>query len=93
MSEHAQALMISTRVHAIFGYTLIMAGVTRIIEVCFFADVSTADDDDTNSEHTLADGTQTPIPTAEGNTAKAGAARAFRHLPAYVSKNTVHSRM
>ncbi|KAF8914467.1 hypothetical protein CPB85DRAFT_1298019 [Mucidula mucida] len=84
MSEHAQALMISTRVHAIFGYTLIMAGVTRIIEVCFFADVSTADDDDTNSEHTLADGTQTPIPTAEGNTAKAGAARAFRHLPAYL---------
>ncbi|KAJ4489069.1 hypothetical protein C8R41DRAFT_954626 [Lentinula lateritia] len=36
MSEHAQALMISTRVHALFGYTLGLAGVTRIIEICFF---------------------------------------------------------
>ncbi|KAF9026309.1 hypothetical protein BDZ89DRAFT_1134884 [Hymenopellis radicata] len=61
MSEHAQELMISTRVHAVF-----------------------ADDDDTNSEHTLAGGTQTPIPATEVNTAKAGAARAFRHLPAFL---------
>ncbi|KAF8654668.1 hypothetical protein AX16_003485 [Volvariella volvacea WC 439] len=36
MSDHAQALMISTKVHAVFGYTLILAGVTRIIEICFF---------------------------------------------------------
>jgi hypothetical protein len=35
MSGHAQALMISTMIHSLFGYTLIAAGVTRIIEVCF----------------------------------------------------------
>ncbi|KAK0534074.1 hypothetical protein OC835_002799 [Tilletia horrida] len=35
MSGHAQALMISTMVHSLFGYVLMAAGVARIIEVCF----------------------------------------------------------
>jgi hypothetical protein len=34
---HAQALMFSTMVHSIFGYTLAVAGIARIIEVCFVA--------------------------------------------------------
>ncbi|KAE8220908.1 hypothetical protein CF319_g5637 [Tilletia indica] len=35
MSGHAQALMISTMVHALFGYVLMAAGLARIIEICF----------------------------------------------------------
>ncbi|KAK4984849.1 hypothetical protein LTR66_008365 [Elasticomyces elasticus] len=35
MSAHPQSLMLSTMVHAVFGYTLMSAGLTRIIEVCF----------------------------------------------------------
>lgn len=35
MSGHAQALEISTRVHATFGYTLMAGGICRIIEICF----------------------------------------------------------
>ncbi|THH22127.1 hypothetical protein EUX98_g8244 [Antrodiella citrinella] len=59
MSEHAQALMISTKVHATFGKTLMLAGVARIIEVCFivpkFTPETSSIADDNNSEHTLAD--------------------------------------
>lgn len=35
MSEHSQHLAISTKVHAMFGLTLILAGLTRIFEICF----------------------------------------------------------
>lgn len=35
MSAHTQTLMISTMVHTIFGYTLMAAGLTRIIEISF----------------------------------------------------------
>lgn len=35
MSGHVQALELSTRVHSLFGYTLMTAAVCRIIEVCF----------------------------------------------------------
>lgn len=35
MSGHAQALMLSTQVHSLFGYTLMCAGICRVIEVCF----------------------------------------------------------
>ncbi|KAF7596286.1 hypothetical protein BBP40_002430 [Aspergillus hancockii] len=35
MSAHPQFLMISTMVHTIFGYTLMAAGLTRIIEISF----------------------------------------------------------
>nr|XP_031861156.1 uncharacterized protein CI109_003517 [Kwoniella shandongensis]KAA5528228.1 hypothetical protein CI109_003517 [Kwoniella shandongensis] len=35
MSAHEQALMISSKIHALFGYALMGAGVARIIEVCF----------------------------------------------------------
>ncbi|KAJ5080958.1 hypothetical protein N7456_013668 [Penicillium angulare] len=35
MSAHAQSLMISTMIHSIFGYTLMAAGATRIIEISF----------------------------------------------------------
>ena len=90
MSDHAQALMISTRVHAIFGYTLMLAGVTRIIEVCYFApsfavagDATTSDG---ASEHTLA-GDAGMSGGAGGRvlTGSAAAARSFRYLPPFVS--------
>lgn len=35
MSGHAQALMLSTMVHGLFGYALMAAGVARVVEVCF----------------------------------------------------------
>jgi len=78
MSDHAQALMLSTKVHAVFGYTLMLAGLTRLIEVCFIAPSFTpaADGvDDDGSNHTLADG-------AEAAAAPRG--RAFRHLPPFL---------
>ncbi|KAG7094232.1 hypothetical protein E1B28_007838 [Marasmius oreades] len=86
MSDHAQELMISTKVHATFGYTLILAGVARIIEVCYFVprytsinDSAAIDGDDGGSDHTLA-ATTTEV---EGG-GKAVAGRAFRHLPSFL---------
>ncbi|KAE8552994.1 hypothetical protein EYB25_004373 [Talaromyces marneffei] len=35
MSSHPQTLMLSTMVHSVFGYTLMAAGLTRIIEISF----------------------------------------------------------
>jgi hypothetical protein len=80
MSDHAQALKLSTKVHALFGYTLMLAGLARLLEVCFVAPSSTASDgvEDDRSDHTLADGA-----SAEGAAASKG--RAFRHLPPFVS--------
>lgn len=86
MSEHAQALMLSTKVHTAFGRTLMFAGLTRIIEVCFVAqrDVSTEVDSDTQSEHTLAEhaGPYSPQHQSSGGITPV---RAFRHLPPFVS--------
>ncbi|KAH0836825.1 hypothetical protein J3R83DRAFT_8596 [Lanmaoa asiatica] len=81
MSEHVQALMLSTKVHAMFGYTLMLAGLARIIDICFITtSLSTGSLDDNESEHTL-----TPGINAHGESRpKAKAARAFRHLPPLV---------
>ncbi|KAJ6605844.1 hypothetical protein B0H10DRAFT_2076115 [Mycena sp. CBHHK59/15] len=79
MSEHAQHLMVSTKVHAMFGYTVMLAGLTRIIEVCFFSAPTKAPDvvdDDNVSDHTLTE----PSPRYPS-----AASKAFRHLPAFVS--------
>ncbi|KAJ3565117.1 hypothetical protein NP233_g7845 [Leucocoprinus birnbaumii] len=79
MSEHAQALAISTKVHATFGRTLMLAGVTRIIEICFFAPRFSGDaDDDNQSDHTLNAASAT-----ESSNANAPS-RAFRHLPPFL---------
>jgi len=77
MSEHDQALMISTKVHATFGHTLMLAGLTRIIEICFIVPRYTPEGagDDANSEHTLADSSN----SSSANTAQA--VKTFRHLP------------
>jgi hypothetical protein len=93
MSEHAQHLMLSTKVHAMFGVTLMLAGVTRIMEVCFFSAPSKAADtvdDDSNSDHTLAEPSprypstsRYAVPDASGDP-KVAAAKAFRHLPAFL---------
>ncbi|KAI0690969.1 hypothetical protein BC835DRAFT_1521424 [Cytidiella melzeri] len=85
-SEHAQALMISTRVHAIFGYTLMLAGAARIVEVCFIVPKFTplsegiATPDDNHSEHTLADNP----PSASADAGYLQAVSAFRHLPPFL---------
>lgn len=84
MSEHAQALMLSTKVHAVFGDTLMLAGATRIIEVCFIAprfvplpEAHTVSDDN-HSEHTLTEGNSS-------NKEETGLGKGFRHLPPFVS--------
>ena len=75
---HAQALMFSTMVHTTFGYTLAVAGITRIIEVCFIAHKDTTpspwgdDADDAAPRETPTSGGVSPL-------------RAFRHLPPFVS--------
>jgi hypothetical protein len=85
MSEHAQALMISTKVHATFGNTLMLAGLTRIIEICFVpTKLSDVSDGDSHSEHTLADSGSGSGYAGSGDSAKIVAARAFRHLPPFV---------
>jgi hypothetical protein len=81
MSDHEQALKLSTKVHAVFGYTLMLAGLTRLIEVCFVVPsypphVDGVEDD--RSDHTLADGAG-PEAFPKG--------RAFRHMPPFVSTN------
>ncbi|KAJ8587578.1 hypothetical protein M405DRAFT_741616 [Rhizopogon salebrosus TDB-379] len=85
MSDHAQALMLSTKVHSMFGYSLMLAGLARIIEICFItlppsprAVPPPMNDDD--SEHTLAP----PPPEEIHVTRKANASQAFRHLPPFL---------
>lgn len=78
---HAQALMFSTMVHTVFGYTLAAAGITRIIEVCFVAHKDTtpslwgSDADHTVPRETPTSGGISPL-------------RAFRYLPPFVSRLT-----
>ncbi|KAJ6624716.1 hypothetical protein B0H10DRAFT_2005790, partial [Mycena sp. CBHHK59/15] len=90
MSEHAQHLMISTKVHAMFGYTVMLAGLTRIIEVCFFSAPTKASDvvdDDDVSDHTLAEPSSrysSRYPAPPVDTGPAAAPKAFRHLPAFL---------
>jgi hypothetical protein len=77
-----------------FGLTLMLAGVTRIMEVCFFSVQSKpADvvDDDNTSDHTLAEPSPRYPPTSRyvppdtsSDSTKIAAAKAFRHLPAFV---------
>jgi len=35
MSAHEQAMMISTKIHTVFGVVLMLAGISRIFEICF----------------------------------------------------------
>jgi len=86
MSEHAQALMISTKVHATFGHTLMLAGLARIIEVCFVPPKHAIEvsDGDAHSDHTLADSGLGVGYGGNNDSGKAAAAGAFRHLPPLV---------
>jgi hypothetical protein len=84
MSEHAQALMLSTKVHATFGHTLMLAGLTRIIEICFIPTTEASTDGDSHSEHTLADSGLSSRYVGNADNGKAAAARAFRHLPPFL---------
>lgn len=65
-----------------FGYTLMTAGLARMIEICFlpaFPSPSTPQpptDDDNNSDHTLH---EEPI-----HGKKEKSVRAFRHIPPFV---------
>lgn len=87
MSDHVQALMISTKVHAMCGYTLMVAGLARIVEVCFFIPKYFPEgaDNDNHSERTLAESTRSPgFTSLFDSDRKAAAAQAFRHLPPFL---------
>ena len=119
MSEHAQALMISTKVcndsrmrmhpnvpmiewlcqvHAVFGWTLMLAGITRIIEASFIVPKFLPDpsvvDGDSHSDHTLAD---SGAIKDDSITWVPAWGRPFRHLPPFVGfysltiSNSIHS--
>lgn len=52
MSAHPQSLELSNKIHTVFGYTLMAAGLTRIIEISFVlrdANATNADGSDPNS--------------------------------------------
>jgi len=68
-------LIILSQVHAMFGRTLMLAGLTRIIEVCYFVP-AISDQEDYTDEHTLAGGSMNM---------KKAAARSWRHLMPFVS--------
>jgi hypothetical protein len=91
MSEHAQALMISTKVHATFGHTLMLAGFTRIIEICFVSTTEVSDED-SHSEHILAETGLGSGDAGNGDNAKIVAARGFRHLPPFVRLDSYSTR-
>jgi hypothetical protein len=43
--------MLSTKIHAVFGYSLVLAGLARIVEICFvLRDQQTPPDDDVRSD-------------------------------------------
>ena len=47
MGAHPQSMMLSTKVHTVFGYTLMAAGATRIVEIAFvLRDRNTVDETD-----------------------------------------------
>ncbi|KAF9646362.1 hypothetical protein BDM02DRAFT_3271035 [Thelephora ganbajun] len=71
-----QVLMFSTMVHTAFGYTLAVAGVTRIIEVCFIA----------HKDTTLSpweDGISDTAPVETPTNGGISPLRAFRYLPPF----------
>ncbi|KDQ61912.1 hypothetical protein JAAARDRAFT_525818 [Jaapia argillacea MUCL 33604] len=93
MSNHAQALMISTEVHSMFGYTLMLAGLARIIEICFVPPTRPSSDGrgqvvepDDSSDHTLAEASPQAnlFPSGSQGVKRMDATRAFRHLPPFL---------
>lgn len=71
------------QVHSQFGYTLVSAGIARLIEVCFVAPKYTQEIPmgDAHSERTLdADASRDDLVSGANSPA-----RAFRHLPPFVS--------
>ena len=67
-----------------FGYSLMLAGLARIVEICFIPLPSSPQSatrplGDNDSEHTL-----TPVSEEPRVSKTINAARAFRHLPPFV---------
>ena len=65
-----------------------LAGVTRIVEICFIAPKTIQEghgsDEDGHSDHTLAETSRSPIKAAS---------TAFQHLPPFVSVLPDHDRI
>lgn len=96
VSEHAQHLELATKVHEMFGKSLMLAGLARLIEVCYFAPrfkpppAPEPLEDDASSEHTLAE-SHTSIATKIVNdneddekASRQAAAESWKHLPPFL---------
>lgn len=73
-----------------FGYTLTLAGVARIIEVCYFVpkysrNITSIGPGGSSSEHTLHE----LDPISQAKEEKSAASVAFRHLPPFVGHSSV----
>ncbi|MCO5583355.1 hypothetical protein L7F22_037265 [Adiantum nelumboides] len=80
MSGHAQQLMISTMIHALFGYTLMAAGIARIIEVCFLLE-----DRPTGHIEEVQDASTTRAPPSNSTESSPWfPIRAFQYLPIWL---------
>lgn len=66
-------------VHAVFGYTLAAAGITRIIEVCFIAHKDT-------TPGPWGEGVNDVSPRGTPTSSGVSPLRAFRYLPPFVSQ-------
>jgi len=82
MSEHAQALMLSTKVHAAFGNVLMLAGATRLVEICFvipsLESSALSMDSDRHSDRTVASDNMV------NENPRIALVHAFRHLPPFL---------
>lgn len=76
-----------------FGRTLVLAGISRIVEVCYFVPrfkplpPSEAVTDDAASEHTLAESCMSTLGKEDEQDEKANkraASEAWRHMPPFV---------
>lgn len=91
MSGHAQALMLSTMVHGLFGYALMAAGLARVIEVCFVlndrptGESDTSPDPSSTQEHQRLTAT-TPVRQPEELAGRSdwSPVRAFQLLPPWL---------
>ncbi|GAA5991777.1 hypothetical protein JCM5350_005421 [Sporobolomyces pararoseus] len=75
MANHGQHLEFSTTVHKAFGYSLVAAGLTRLIEICFVL----------NDEPTPS--LSSPVPNSTSTSTSNStivAPKAFQHLPPYL---------
>lgn len=80
MANHGQHLEFSTTVHKAFGYALIAAGLTRLIEICFVLQDAPTPSLSPSSPVSMGNNENDPRPRSPLSKIP----RAFQHLPPYL---------